>query len=279
MSIASAPARLLRRLAYCFGPDSAYRGLSDKYKAFVLRFAAEPRAGRPPGGNGKTATMRLKSLDTLVHVRRATSDFLVLRDIFEDGEYEQSALFNLPADATILDLGANIGLSVLYFATLCPQSRFIAVEPDAGNVAMTRLNCRNLIDAGRATIVQAFVASTDGHAAIDRTDDAWGFKKSDGTTTSTAPAESISCISIPSLLRQSGWDRIDLLKCDVEGTEAELFVDCREWIGKVRHLIVETHPPYTPDRLFDDLKRGGWDYTTVYTNLYTPSPRIFLSRA
>ena len=124
------------------------------------------------------------------------------------------------------------------------------------------------------TTMKLFVAANDGQAGIDRSDDAWGFKKTEGPAT----GETVPCVSIPSLLAKAKWDRIDLMKCDVEGTEKELFADCAAWIHKVKHLIVETHPPYTPENLFADLKKVGWEYKFVYTNLYTPSPRIFLSR-
>src|SRR5690349_8296389 len=97
----SAPIRLCRRVAYCFGSESVYPSLADRTKAVLLRFAAEPRKGRMFGRKGSAVySMNLKQLAHPVYVRRGTSDFLVLRDIFEDGEYEQVGLYTLPADAT-----------------------------------------------------------------------------------------------------------------------------------------------------------------------------------
>jgi FkbM family methyltransferase len=271
----SASVRFFRRAAYCFGSESIYKGFSNSMKGVWLRIAAEPRKGHLMGGKGKTYSVQLRDLKSPVYVRRGTSDFLVLRDIFEDAEYGEVKLFELPPDSNILDLGGNIGMSVLYFGGLCPQSKLIGVEPDPGNFAMMQQNCKDLTDAKRATLVQAFVAANDGQAGIDRSDDAWGFKKTEGPTTT---GETVPCVSIPSLLAKAGWDHIDLMKCDVEGTEKELFADCDAWIHKVKHLIVETHPPYQPDDLFAALARVGWEYKVVYQNLYTPSPRIFLSR-
>jgi FkbM family methyltransferase len=272
----SAPMRLCRRISYCFGSESVYPSFADRTKAVLLRFAAEPRKGHLLGKQGSIYSMNLKQLTHPVFVRRGTSDFLVLRDIFEDGEYEQVGLYTLPAEATILDLGGNIGMSVLYFAGLCPQSKLIVVEPDQDNFAMLARNCAPLSDAGRLTAVRAFVAANDGEAGIDRSDDAWGFKKTEGPV--AGDAETVPCVSIPTLLARAKWDHIDLMKCDVEGAERELFADCGAWIHRVRNLIVETHPPYTPEDLFADLKRVGWDYKVVYQNPYTPSPRIFLTR-
>ena len=271
----SASVRFFRRAAYCFGSESIYKGFSNSMKGVWLRMAAEPRRGHLMGGKGKTYSVQLRDLPSPVYVRRGTSDFLVLRDIFEDGEYDEAKLYELAANANILDLGGNIGMSVLYFSNLSPQSKLIGVEPDPGNFGMMEQNCRDLTDAKRATLVRAFVAANDGQAGIDRSDDAWGFKKTEGPTNG---AETVPCVSIPTLLAKAGWDHIDLMKCDVEGTEKELFADCSAWIHKVKNLIVETHPPYMPDDLFADLKRVGWQYKVVYQNLFTPSPRIFLSR-
>jgi len=270
----SASMRFFRRAAYCFGSDSIYKGFSNSMKGVFLRIAAEPRKHKTSTAKGKIYSVQLRDLPSPVYVRRGTSDFLVLRDIFEDGEYEEVKLFELPADSNTLDLGGNIGMSVLYFSGLCPKSQLIGVEPDPDNFAMMQRNCESLTASKRAMLVQAFVAANDGEAGIDRSDDAWGFKKTEGPVS----GEKVACVSIPSLLARAKWDHIDLMKCDVEGTEKELFADCTAWIFKVKHLIVETHPPYLPENLFADLKRVGWEYKVVYQNLLTPSPRIFLSR-
>src|SRR5882724_4406180 len=103
--------RFFRRAAYCFGSDSIYKGFSNSMKGVFLRIAAEPRKRKIVGGKGKTYSVQLRDLPSPVYVRRGTSDFLVLRDIFEDGEYEEVKLFELPADSTILDLAGNIANS------------------------------------------------------------------------------------------------------------------------------------------------------------------------
>ena len=50
---------------------------------------------------------------------------------------------------------------------------------------------------------------------------------------------------------------IDLLKCDIEGSEAELFADCQAWINRVRNLVVELHQPYSAGQFCEDIRRGG----------------------
>jgi hypothetical protein len=50
-------------------------------------------------------------------------------------------------------------------------------------------------------------------------------------------------VSIPTLLQETGiGHRIDLLKVDIEGGEAELFSKNFEWLDGVQNIIVEFHP-------------------------------------
>jgi FkbM family methyltransferase len=232
------------------------RSWRDGWTALMLRLATT-RAGRAIFGP-KECSLSLKALPTPLTLRRTNSDIFVVRDVFESEDYGLVRGLGLPADATILDLGANIGLASLYFANLFPQSRVLAVEPDGENCDLIRRNCAPLIAGGRMDVVRGFVAAADGAATIDRSDQSWGFKKSGPAANGQ---ESIPCLSVPTLLAGRGdFGTIDLLKCDIEGSEGELFADCAAWIGRVRNVIIEVHPPYSVDRLYEDLRRASWEF-------------------
>src|SRR5688572_24942446 len=105
-----AVSRFVRRTARSFGRDRIYCSRMDALKSLVLRMSAEkptwpliPRRRTP-------WRLKLRNLDGPVFIRPSTSDYYVLRDLFEDQEYEQVRLFDLPPDPTIVDLGGNIGL-------------------------------------------------------------------------------------------------------------------------------------------------------------------------
>ena len=59
-----------------------------------------------------------------------------LKEIFLEKIYEQS----LPANAYILDCGANIGLSILYIKRICPTAHIQAFEPDPANFSLLQKN-------------------------------------------------------------------------------------------------------------------------------------------
>jgi hypothetical protein len=52
---------------------------------------------------------------------------------------------------------------------------------------------------------------------------------------------------MPSLMQRYGLKRIDLLKIDIEGAEAELFGDtCESWIDRVVTIVMELHEDRLP---------------------------------
>jgi hypothetical protein len=65
-------------------------------------------------------------------------------------------------------------------------------------------------------------------------------------------------LTVTQICERAGIDgQIDLLKCDIEGAEEELFDECAPWIGRVRYMAVEVHEPYTRQKLVTALKSAG----------------------
>jgi FkbM family methyltransferase len=261
MSILQRVGRGASALHNLFSYPLRYRrlGLSwrDGWTAFMLRLAATGKGKALLGP--KEYRLHLRVLPTPLTLRRTNSDIFVVRDVFESEDYGFVRKMELPANATILDLGANIGLASLYFASLFAESKIFAVEPDGANCDLLERNCAPLIASGRLKLVRAFVGGADGSATIVRNDQSWGFKKGGAAE---AGQEVIPCFSISTLLKQRPMEKIDLLKCDIEGSELELFSDCGSWIHLVQNLIIEVHPPYSPEKLYADLRRASWEFET-----------------
>jgi len=132
----------------------------------------------------------------------------------------------------IVDCGANIGASALYFAEQFPLARVLAIEPQAENFRMLTQNC-----AASAQIepLQAAVASQDRRGAVvDAGQGNWGFRvveRADGD---------VALVSINTLLaRHEGTPFI--IKIDIEGFESELFSRNIEWLDRFYVLIIELH--------------------------------------
>ena len=175
------------------------------------------------------------------------SDIRVFKQIFVDNEYDS---LNLPETAkTIIDLGANIGLSVFFFIKKFPDARIVAVEPDAVNFSIMEKNLEKFSKS--VSLLQAAIWPTDGEVSLVEEDDdhtslgAWGYRTE---TSKDNSALSVKAVSIPTIMKQYDMDFVDILKVDIEGAEYELFEkNYEDWIDKVGLVIIETHDRFKPN--------------------------------
>lgn len=247
--------RLFHAIREHLGRRAAYGRLRDwmtsLYNRALLRGWALP-------GRGREVAVRLAGREQPFHLRLGTSDWHVLEEIFFDGEYAIADEFARDSIRTIVDLGANVGYSVLLWKTRFPEARVIAVEPDANNMAVAKRNAEALPGV---TLIEGCATARSGHVTLDRSGgEAWAFRVGAPPKTGSTGADAIRAYSMDDLLQAAAVPNdapIDLLKCDIEGGEAELFADCRSWIGRVRHVIIELHRPYRSEQFFADLARGG----------------------
>lgn len=176
-------------------------------------------------------------------IRKGTSNLDVFRSIFL---YEE---FKLPIriqPGLIIDAGAYAGFSTLYFSAKYPKAQIIAVEPEKSNyeMLMKHVEARSHVQ----TINAAIWNKNAGLRIIDRGTGKWGFMVKE---VSAEDEYDVKAITIKSILDQSSFDRIGLLKIDIEGSEQELFSsDTEEWLPKVDVLYIELH-----DRIKKDCSR------------------------
>lgn len=218
--------------------------------------------------------VRLAGISAPFAVRFGTSDWYVLEDIFLNGEYEPIAQRQLRPVHLVVDLGANAGFSVRLWQSLYPHAAIIAVEPDAANLRMCRRNALRGKGYGLLRCVETCVAGQARLVALNRAGGAWEYKlqEFDGSQ------EAIPALTLPQLLAGAGAVTIDLLKCDIEGAEAEVFADCRAWIGRVRHLVVELHAPYRAEQLLADLERNGGQFQVYAHQQRATTEVLFLEQ-
>jgi hypothetical protein len=107
-------------------------------------------------GRRSVVKVRLRGERVPFHLRLSSTDWLVLEEIYQQGEYSMVGEVVKRAD-TIVDLGANAGFSVRYWHGLFPDARIIALEPDPGNCAICRQNIRAANLEDQVTILQAGV--------------------------------------------------------------------------------------------------------------------------
>ena len=182
-------------------------------------------------------------------LRTVGGDVFVLHEVFGSGCYDPPT--GLPTPRTIVDLGANVGLTTLYFASKAPGARFICVEPAPSNAELLRRNVRVL---PQVVIVQAAVAKTSGTVAFDDTRPTWG-----GGITCGGGIR-VAAISIDDLIMHYAPEgMIDLLKMDIEGAEADVLSGPMHWLDRVSCIVAELHPPFTLEQFRGLMITRGFD--------------------
>ena len=184
--------------------------------------------------------IRLKELNQPFYLRNNTSDITVFYQVFFQNSYnfDYSSYVNV-----IIDCGANIGLSAIFYAHHFPEAIIIAVEPENSNFEMLVRNCRpykNIIP------VQAGVWNKNTNLRlVNPTDQPWEMQVEEVT----GQKSDIEAVSIPYLIQEYNLNKIDILKIDIEGSEKELFdANTDNWLPYTKILIIELH---------DHLRKGA----------------------
>jgi FkbM family methyltransferase len=176
-------------------------------------------------------------IGTLRLVLRANgADSFIHSEIFEH-EYYRLPVVRPPA--TVLDLGANIGLSTIYFACMFPDARLACVEPISENLEVLTRNLS--LNGIQAQVISAAVDVYDGKVWMERCNGYYGHKIVAERDHSLSGQFEVSAVSIPSILRRLGWSRIGLLKMDIEGHEWRMLSEGCDWLHVVDTMCLEWH--------------------------------------
>jgi FkbM family methyltransferase len=186
-----------------------------------------------------------------IELRESSTDWRVFEEVFLERIYAPyAAAAGVGSKPPILiDLGANVGLSAIALAGALSPSRIVAVEPEAANF---RMLCRNLRLAGLAdcsSALRAFAGAEPGFAELhDAGYGAWGMRMGRHST------DGIPIHTIPDIVARARTAGISatarepvgkvVLKCDIEGSERQLFEQIREWDHLVDFVILELHTEF-----------------------------------
>ncbi len=166
----------------------------------------------------------------------AGADAFIHSEVFEH-QYYRLPLTQRPA--TILDLGANIGLAAVYFARQFPDAALACVEPAPDNLRLLRRNLA--LNGMRATVMAAAVDAKDRPLMLELQGRDYEHKIVEACEHGARPTLQVMGISVPTILRHLSWDRIGLLKVDIEGHEKDLFSGNCDWLNSVDAMCIEWH--------------------------------------
>jgi FkbM family methyltransferase len=137
----------------------------------------------------------------------------------------------------IVDGGANVGFTTVFYAHKYPDAQIVAIEPDDENCELLRRNCRAYPNV---VLMQGGLWNSDRYLEIENPGDAsWSFRLRE---VPVPTRNSVKGITIPEILRRCNTNEVDILKLDIEGAERFLFsTGCNDWIRKVKAIVIEVH--------------------------------------
>jgi len=188
-----------------------------------------------------------------IEIADAPSFFSMYNEIFKKEVYKFKTEIKKPY---IIDCGANIGLSVIYFKKLYPEAEIIGFEPDKRIFDMLKNNIKSF-GLSNVQIIQKALWNKEGEAIFSSEGADAGRLANESKTANPA---SIMTTSLRGYLGRP----VDFLKIDIEGVETVVVEDCADLLVNVKNLFVEYHSFDGKEQelgvLLDILKKAGFRY-------------------
>jgi FkbM family methyltransferase len=218
----------------CYGP-----------RELASRLAAEVR--RVVGRKEPDAVSGLSWLaDFQVPARRPEQSWVIINDVFLNDAYKTQLRPMRQGPENVLDIGANIGCFAALWHRRNPQARIACIEIQPQLCEALRANvggCARVFEAachyGEEELylldaVEGDGLSTGGSRVVGRAE--WEGETDPQYLKRAGP---LATVTIESVMREMGWDRLHVLKLDCEGSEYSILENFD--LSLVHTLFVESH--------------------------------------
>lgn len=219
----------------------------------------------------QTKSISIPGLKHPITMRPQRIDKITFREIFFKREYD----IELPPaikPTVIIDAGANIGFTTLFFANKYPNAKIVSIEPNAGNFEYLVANTKNY--PAITPVKSALWNKKELIQVVDRGYGDRGFmieKNNEG--------ESLQALSINDLLDIYQLSHIDILKIDIEGSEKEVFSENYDrWLSITKCLVIELHDRMKPgcsQAVFNAILKYDFSFSIKGENLVFINNRYY----
>lgn len=167
---------------------------------------------------------------------------ILKREIWNQEIYSFDTNRNCP---NIIDIGSHIGISILYFKDIYPNSKILGFEPNPISFEILKENIFNngLDDV---SIINKAVSSNNSSKDlyIDNSNNNWesnsSLLKNSWNGLENTKKIRIQCTRLDRYT--NSIDRIDMLKIDTEGNEFDILNSHKSILNKTENISVEYHP-------------------------------------
>lgn len=234
----------------------------------------------PSGDSSGYRTYQLSVPDNRIPLicRLRSSDRYAFGQVFIHQQYACPKPFRSPK--YIVDCGANVGYTSVYFLQRFPEAKVVAIEPDRRNYEVL---VKNLAPYGsRAVPMLAAVWSHQGGMILQPSFAGRGSEWS-SQVREAGPGETfdVEAVDIAWLLDHSPDGYIDILKIDIEGAEEEVFAQGYErWLDRTGMILIELHGERSRELFFEATSRANFqvsqrgEITIAQSIAKSPSSKI-----
>ncbi len=197
----------------------------------------------------------------------ATSFLFLYEEIFEKETYKFVSETNQPF---IVEGGANIGLSIIYYKKLYPQAEVFAFEPDPNVFEALQENIKSFGFSG-VTLLQKGLWKEDGRMKF------YAEGSDGGRIALDSDKHNIVNIDVVSL-REYLSKPVDFLNLDIEGSEMDVLESCQDLLKNVKNIFLEYHSfsdsHQSLDRILKVLSAAGFRYQIHHVGIVSEHPFV-----
>lgn len=190
-----------------------------------------------------------------INLKKKSSDIKVFQQILMEEEYKIIIdIFqeNNFSPVTIVDAGANIGLTSMYFMAYFPEGRIIALEPSQKNFQrlihnITENNLSNV------TCVPKGIWGYNSNLSPVKDSKDWAFRLTEGSYSNRS--ELCEVLSVSDIIKKFDLKLIDFFKIDIEGAEASVFSEEANlsWLNMVKVIAIEIHADFASKDFIENI--------------------------
>jgi len=181
----------------------------------------------------------------------------IFSEIYKEKIYEP--ILGGKSNLTIIDLGANVGITANYFSDF---GKVYAIEPAQEHYeALTSMILANKLE-GKIIPLKVAIYMDDGEFPLGHNENRTMYSLHTAVWDPKLGTEKVRAINFKTLFEENKIDHVDFMKFDVEGSEQEIVGGTAfgEVADKIDAIVIESHQwsGRHPHQLIEGLKNRGF---------------------
>jgi FkbM family methyltransferase len=182
-------------------------------------------------------TVGLQTGERIVLRPPPSTDLATAYELFTGDCYRPPRPLKSESVRRVIDLGANVGYSVLYWLRTFPGADITAFEPHPTHCEQIRRHLRLNRMEDRVRLIEAAAGTADGHAILSD-------RENSSSVVGTTDGLSVPVVDV---FAAAVGGSVDLLKIDIEGAEYPILADSRFAELRPRAVVLEWHTVPGPE--------------------------------